>query len=65
MSRKEKTKTQVCVLLYNNILHIAVGNAMQRVDILFVRLKHMSFVRATKCTCGYKTLLSDEQRFCI
>lgn len=53
-------KTPVCVLHYKNILHVTVGNAIQQADILFACVKHMGCVRATKCTCGYKTLLSDE-----
>lgn len=54
-------KTPICVLHYNDILHITVGSAIQQVDILFACVRHLGFVSATQCTCGYKTLLSDEQ----
>lgn len=29
MSRKEEMNTPICVLHYNNILHITIGNAIQ------------------------------------
>lgn len=54
-------KTPICVLHYNDILHITVGSAIQQVDILFACVRHLGSVSVSVVTKPYCLMNS----FCI
>lgn len=61
ISRKEKIKTLICVLHYNDILHIAIGNAFQYTDVLFAYIRGSEHIIVIKYANNKEHIIAQTQ----